>query len=50
MNCMANKTLASMAKLLVTATHPNINGIAPGRAPTNTENEVLRFRGVYAKT
>ena len=39
-----------MAKLLVTATHPNIKGIAPGKAPTKTENDVLRFKGVYAKT
>ena len=27
MNCMANKIPASMVKLLVTATHPNIKGI-----------------------
>jgi hypothetical protein len=33
--------------LLVTATQPNIKGIAPGIAPKNTDNGVIGFKGVY---
>lgn len=39
-----------MPKSLVAATHPNINGIAPGKAPTNTDKGVFVFKGVYKNT
>ena len=35
-----------MPKLPVAATHPSINGIAPGIAPTKTERGVIGFKGV----
>jgi len=37
----------SIENLLVTATQPNIKGIAPGIAPKNTDNGVIGFKGVY---
>ena len=40
----------SKENLFDTAIHPNMNGIAPGNAPTKTENEEIRLSGVYAKT
>ena len=36
-----------MPKLFVAATQPNINGIAPGKAPTKTDKGVIVFNGVY---
>src|SRR5690606_41022904 len=36
-----------MPKLSVAATQPNINGMAPGMAPTKTDSGVFVFRGVY---
>ena len=38
-----------MPNSFVAATHPNIKGMAPGKAPTNTDNEVFCFNGVYTQ-
>lgn len=38
-----------MPKSPVAATHPSIKGMAPGKAPTNTESGVSVFRGVYTQ-
>ena len=35
-----------MPNLSVAATQPNIKGIAPGIAPTKTDNGVIGFKGV----
>ena len=42
-----NKVPASIPKFPVAATQPNIKGIAPGKAPTKTDKEVIVFNGVY---
>jgi len=39
-----------MPKDPAAATQPNMNGIAPGKAPTKTESGVLVFNGVYTLT
>ena len=46
MNWIAKRIHASIAKLLLTAIQPNIKGIAPGKAPTKTDNEEILFNGV----
>lgn len=43
---MRNKVPASIPKLPDAATQPNINGIAPGIAPTKTESGVCVLSGV----
>ena len=43
---VALAVLASIPKLFVAATQPNINGMAPGKAPTKTESGVTAFKGV----
>ena len=50
MNCTANNNPGSSPNSPVDATHPNIGGIAPGKAPTNTAQGVIRLRGVYTAT
>ena len=45
-NCIANKVPGSIPKSFRAATHPNINGMAPGIAPTNTAKGVFVFKGV----
>ena len=40
----------SISKSFVTATQPNMNGMAPGKAPTKTEMGETLLRGVYANT
>src|SRR5690606_22760764 len=45
-NCIINKVPGSIPKLSVAATHPNIKGMAPGKAPTKTAKGVLVFNGV----
>ena len=47
---IAKRTPVSKLKRSVTATHPNINGIAPGNAPIKPEIGVLVFNGVYPTT
>ena len=42
-----NNIPGSMPNSPVAATQPNINGIAPGKAPTNTDKGVTVFKGVY---
>src|SRR5690606_6300480 len=42
-----NKVPGSIPKLSVAATHPNIKGMAPGKAPTKTASGVIVFKGVY---
>ena len=36
-----------MPNSFVAATQPSMKGIAPGKAPTNTESGVFCFKGVY---
>lgn len=47
---MINNVPASIPKFPVAATQPNMNGIAPGNAPTKTDKGVFGFIGVYKKT
>ena len=46
-NCNMNNMPGSIPNFPVAATQPNINGIAPGNAPTKTTNGVTGFKGVY---
>ena len=47
---MAKSIPVSKLKRSVTATQPNINGIAPGKAPIKPEIGVEVFNGVYPTT
>ena len=44
-----NKIPGSIPKLPDADTQPNMNGMAPGIAPTNTDNGVRVLSGVYAQ-
>ena len=49
-NWMKNNNIAKELTLSVAATYPNINGIAPGIAPTNIDIVDILLRGVYRTT
>ena len=49
-NWTKNNTPGSNPNEFVWAMAPSIGGIAPGKAPTNTDHGVILFMGVYKKT
>ncbi len=49
-NWIKNNSTEKELTLSVAATWPNINGIAPGIAPTNIDIVDILFNGVYRRT